>query len=300
MEILAQFGTADQQQQWLKPLLDGEIRSAFAMTEPDVASSDASNIRCSIARDGDHYVINGRKWWTSGAARERTKILIVMGVTNPDAEPYRRQSMVLVPKDTPGVTVVRDLEVFGYNDIESHCEVLFEDARVPVSNLLGEEGSGFAIAQARLGPGRIHHCMRAIGMAERAYDLMVTRSLQREAFGKRLAEQGLIRKWISDSRIEIEQARLLVLKAAWLMDTVGKEGARFEIAAIKVVAPNVALRVIDRAMQVHGGAGVSQDFPLASFWAHARTLRIADGPDEVHEMVIARRELAKYAKGLQK
>ncbi|MGZ4211366.1 MAG: acyl-CoA dehydrogenase family protein [Actinomycetota bacterium] len=299
MEILAQFGTPEQKEQWLKPLLDGEIRSAFAMTEPDVASSDASNIQCSIRRDGDHYVINGRKWWISGAARDRCTIFIVMGVTNPDAEQYRRQSMILVPKDTPGVTIARDLTVFGYNDAEGHNEVLFEDVRVPASNLLGEEGSGFAIAQARLGPGRIHHCMRLIGMAERAYDLMVRRSLTRVAFGKRLAEQGVVRKWIADSRMEIEQARLLVLKAAWLMDTVGKEGARFEISAIKVVAPNVALRVIDRAIQTHGGGGVSQDFPLASLWAHARTLRFADGPDEVHEMVIARRELAKYAKEMQ-
>jgi acyl-CoA dehydrogenase len=299
MEILAQFGTPEQKERWLTPLLEGEIRSAFAMTEPDVASSDASNIRCSIRRDGDHYVINGRKWWTSGAARERTKILILMGVTDPDAEQYRRQSMILVPKDTPGVTIVRDLEVFGYNDVESHCEVSFEDVRVPASNLLGEEGSGFAIAQARLGPGRIHHCMRVLGMAERAYELMVRRSLERVTFGKRLAEQGVIRKWIADSRMEIEQARLLVLKSAWLMDTVGKEGARFEISAIKVIAPNVALRVIDRAIQTHGGGGVSQDFPLASFWAHARTLKFADGPDEVHEMVIARREIQKFARELQ-
>jgi acyl-CoA dehydrogenase len=295
MEILAQFGTAEQRDEWLKPLLEGEIRSCFAMTEPDVASSDATNIRSRIQRDGDHYVINGRKWWTSGAASERCKIMIFMGVTNPDADPYHRQSMILVPMDAPGLTVLRALPVFGYEDSPGgHCEVTFEDVRVPAANLLGEEGSGFAIAQARLGPGRIHHCMRAIGMAERAYDLMCRRAWSRVAFGKEIARQGVIQDWIAESRMMIEQARLLVLKAAWLMDTAGKEGARFEISAIKVVAPRVATTVIDRAIQVHGGGGVSGDFPLAIMYAHARTLHLADGPDEVHKMVIARRELARY------
>jgi acyl-CoA dehydrogenase len=294
MEILAEFGTLDQQERWLKPLLDGEIRSCFSMTEPEVASSDASNIQGRIERDGDHYVINARKWWTSGAADERCKIAIVMGVTNPDADQYRRQSMILVPMDTPGVRVVRTLPVFGYDEGGGHCEIEYTDVRVPVENLLGEEGSGFAIAQARLGPGRIHHCMRALGMAERAFDLMCRRALTRVAFGKPLARQGVVQQKIAQSRIEIEQARLLVLKAAWLMDTVGKEGARVEIAAIKVAAPNVMLNVLDRAIQIHGAAGVSEDFPLASMYAHGRTLRIADGPDEVHEMVIARRELARY------
>ena len=293
MEILAQFGTPEQQEKWLMPLLEGEIRSAFSMTEPDVASSDATNIQCSIRREGDEYVINGRKWWTSGLADPRCSILIVMGKTNPDAHRYMQQSMVLVPVDTPGVKKVRTLSVFGYDEGHGHCEVIYDNVRVPVSNLLGEEGGGFLIAQARLGPGRIHHCMRAIGMAERAYELMVTRVKSRVAFGKPLAEQGVIQDWIAESRLEIEQARLLTLKAAWLMDTVGKDGARFEISAIKVVAPRVALRVVDRAMQAHGGAGVSQDTPLAAMYAGARTLRFADGPDEVHKMSIARNELKR-------
>jgi acyl-CoA dehydrogenase len=294
MEILAEFGTPEQQDRWLTPLLEGRIRSCFAMTEPDVASSDATNIRSRIERDGDHYVINGRKWWTSGAMSDRCKVAIFMGVTRPDAEPHRRQSMVLVPLDTPGVNILRGLSVFGYRSSGGEAEIEFVDVRVPVSNLLGEEGSGFAIAQARLGPGRIHHCMRAIGMAERAFDLMCRRALDRMAFGKRLAEHGVVADWIARSRMEIEQARLLVLKAAWLMDTLGKEGARVEISAIKVVAPEVATRVIDRAIQVHGAAGVSDDFPLGELYAAARTLRILDGPDEVHSMVIARRELKRY------
>ncbi len=298
MEILAEYGTREQRERWLTPLLEGEIRSCFAMTEPDVASSDATNIRSRIQRDGDEYVINGRKWWTTGAPNPRTKICIFMGVTDPDADPYGRQSMVLVPMDTPGVTVVRSLPVFGYQALgPGDGEVLFEDVRVPVQNLLGEEGGGFGIAQARLGPGRIHHCMRAIGMAERAFDLMCRRAVSRVAFGKELARQGVIQRWVADSRMEIEQARLLVLKTAWLMDTVGKEGARIEISAIKVVAPRVALDVIDRAIQVHGAAGVSADFPLAEFYAAARTLRIVDGPDEVHAMVMARRELKRYLPG---
>jgi acyl-CoA dehydrogenase len=295
MEILAEFGTPAQQERWLRPLLEGEIRSCFAMTEPDVASSDATNIRSRIVRDGDHYVINGRKWFTTGAVSPRCKIMIFMGVTDPDADPYRRQSMVLVPMDTPGLRVVRALPVFGFHHEGGHAEIVFEDVRVPVENLLGEEGAGFAIAQARLGPGRIHHCMRAIGMAERAFDLMCARVLSRRAFGKELARQGVIQDWVAEARIRIEQARLLVLKAAWLMDTVGKEGARVEISAIKVVAPAVACWVIDRAIQAFGAAGVTEDFGLAEMYAAARALRIADGPDEVHKMVIARRELARYA-----
>ena len=293
MEILAQFGTPEQQEKWLVPLLEGQIRSAFSMTEPDVASSDATNIQATIRRDGGEYVITGRKWWTSGLADPRCRILIVMGKTNPDAHRYMQQSMVLVPVDTPGVKIVRTLSVFGYDEGHGHCEVIYDNVRVPVSNLLGEEGGGFLIAQARLGPGRIHHCMRAIGMAERAYELMVQRVKSRVAFGRSLAEQGVIQDWIAESRLEIEQARLLTLKAAWLMDTVGKDGARFEISAIKVVAPRVACRVIDRAMQAHGGAGVSQDTPLAAMYAGARTLRFADGPDEVHKMSIARNELKR-------
>lgn len=294
MEILAMYGTPEQKEQWLHPLLEGEIRSCFAMTEPEVASSDASNIQCSIQKDGDDYVINGRKWWISGAASSRCKISIVMGKSDPNGTPYRQQSMVLVPLDTPGVTIERALSVFGYQDREGHCEILFDNVRVPVSNLLGEEGGGFAMAQARLGPGRIHHCMRSIGAAERALDLMCKRAKSRVTFGKTLAEQGVVQTWIADSRIEIDQARLLTLNAAYLMDTVGNKGARIEISAIKVVAPNVALRVIDRAIQTHGGGGVSDDFPLAQMWAHQRTLRLADGPDEVHRMTIARRELARH------
>jgi len=294
MELLAVFGTAEQKERWLQPLLEGEIRSAYAMTEPAVASSDATNIECRIERRGDEYVINGRKWWISGAGSSRCKLLIVMGKTDPDGPRHLQQSMVLVPIDTPGVTVVRDLTVFGYNDREGHCEIVFDDVRVPVTNLLGEEGGGFAIAQARLGPGRIHHCMRCIGIAERALELMCRRVRGRVAFGKPLADQGVIQEWIADSRIEIEQARLLTLKAAWLMDTVGNKGARIEISAIKVVAPNIALRVVDRAIQAHGGGGVSGDFPLAAMFAGLRTLRFADGPDEVHRMQVARRELRRY------
>jgi len=291
MEILHQFGTAEQKERWLAPLLAGEIRSAFAMTEPDVASSDARNIRTSIERDGDEYVVNGRKWWTTGALDERCRVLVVMGRTDPAAEAHRQQSMVLVPMDAPGVEVVRNVDVFGYSDQHGHAEMTFTDVRVPVSNLLGEEGGGFAIAQARLGPGRIHHCMRALGMAERALSLMVDRSTEREAFGRPLAHQGVVQEWIATSRIEIEQARLLTLKAAWMIDTVGAKGARKEIAAIKVVAPRVALAVVDRAIQTFGGAGVSPDTPLAAMWAGLRTLRIADGPDEVHLRDIARLEL---------
>jgi acyl-CoA dehydrogenase len=300
MEILTEFGTPDQQRDWLEPLLEGEIRSCFAMTEPEVASSDATNIQSRIERDGDEYVINGHKWWTSGAASERCKISIFMGVSDPDADPHRRHSMILVPLDTPGVEIVRTLPVFGYDQGHGgHCEILFEDVRVPASNMIGEEGSGFAIAQARLGPGRIHHCMRAIGMAERAFDLMCERAHARTTFGRPLARQGVIREWIAESRIEIEQARLLVLKTAWLMDKAGNKGARIEISAIKVAAPGVAVRVIDRAIQIHGGGGVSNDFPLASMYAGARTLRIADGPDEVHKLSIARRELARYEPQLE-
>src|SRR5919106_1633905 len=281
----------------LRPLLEGEIRSCFAMTEPAVASSDATNISLRIERDGDHYVLNGRKWWISGAARERCRVAIVMGKTNPDAPAHLQQSMVLVPMDTPGLTNLRNLPVFGYQDNEGHCELVFEHVRVPADHLLGEEGGGFAMAQARLGPGRIHHCMRAIGVAERALELMCRRVRQRTAFGKPLAEQGVIQQWIADSRIEIEQVRLLVLKTAWLMDTVGNRGARIEFSAIKVAAPNVALRVVDRAIQAHGALGVSDDVPLASMYAHLRTLRLADGPDEVHRMSVARRELRKYEAG---
>jgi acyl-CoA dehydrogenase len=295
MEVLALFGTAEQQEQWLQPLLDGEIRSAFAMTEPDVASSDASNIQLSIRRDGDEYVLNGRKWWISGAASHRCAVFIVMGKTDPDAPRHLQQSMILVPRDTPGLEVVRALPVFGYQDREGHCELRFTDVRVPASNLIGEEGGGFAIAQARLGPGRIHHCMRCVGMAERALELMCRRVVGRVAFGRALAEQGVIREWIADSRMDIDQARLLTLHAAHLMDTVGHQGAAIEISAIKVVAPNAALRVVDRAIQAHGGGGVSDDFPLARMWAALRTLRFADGPDEVHRRQVARQELGRYA-----
>lgn len=294
METIHLFGTPDQKSQWLQPLLDGEIRSAFAMTEPAVASSDATNIECSITRDGNDYVINGRKWWISGAADPECKILIVMGKTDFDAPKHLQQSMVLVPLDTPGVTIVRNLPVFGYQDQEGHCELTFEDVRVPVTNLLGEEGGGFAIAQARLGPGRIHHCMRCIGAAERALQLMVLRAGARTAFGKPLVAQGVIQQQIAESRLEIDQARLLTMKAAWMIDNYGAKAARAEIAAIKVIAPRVALNVIDRAIQVHGGAGVSNDTPLAALYAGIRTLRIADGPDEVHLRTIARVEMGKH------
>jgi acyl-CoA dehydrogenase len=294
MEVLAMFGTDAQKEQWLRPLLEGEIRSCFAMTEPDVASSDATNIALRIETDGDDYVLNGRKWWISGAARERCRIAIVMGKTDPDAPRHLQQSQVLVPLDTPGLTVVRDLTVFGYTDQEGHCELSFEDVRVPRSNLIGEEGGGFAIAQARLGPGRIHHCMRAIGVAERALEAMCRRVTSRTAFGKPLSDQGVIQEWIADSRLDIAQARLLVLKTAWLMDTVGNKGARIEVSAIKVAVPNMALRVVDRAIQAHGAGGVGPDFGLASMYAHLRTLRLADGPDEVHRMQLAKREIRKY------
>jgi acyl-CoA dehydrogenase len=294
MEVLTQFGTPEQQDAWLRPLLDGEIRSAFAMTEPDVASSDARNIQMRIVRDGDEYVLNGRKWWTSGAMRERCRVLIAMGKTDPDAAPFKQQSMILVPRDTPGVTVVRNLPVFGYADQEGHAEVTFEDVRVPASNLIAGEGDGFLIAQARLGPGRIHHCMRTIGAAERALELLCKRAASRVTFGKPVATRGNVLDWIAEARIDIEMARLLTLKAAWLMDTVGNKHARTEIAAIKVAAPNVALRIIDRAIQVHGGGGVSDDFPLAWMYAHIRTLRLADGPDEVHKLTIARQELRRH------
>ena len=294
MELLDMFGTPEQKKQWLEPLLNGEIRSGFAMTEPDVASSDARNIKTSIKKDGDYYIINGTKWWTTGAMDERCKILIVMGKTNPDADDHHQQSMILVPIDTPGVKVIRNLTVLGYVDQHGHAEISFTNVKVPVSNLIGKEGEGFALAQARLGPGRIHHCMRAIGMAERALQLMVKRSMVRTPFGKELARQGVIQEWIAQARIDIEQARLLVLKAAWIIDNQGAKAARKEIAAIKVAVPRMAESIINNAIQAHGGAGVSQDTPLAAMYAGIRTLRIVDGPDEVHLRDIARLELKTY------
>jgi acyl-CoA dehydrogenase len=296
MEVLAMFGTPEQQRRWLEPLLAGEIRSAFCMTEPDVASSDATNIATRIERDGDDYVINGRKWWSSGAMREECTIFIVMGKTDPDADRHRQQSQILVPRDTPGIEVRRGVRVFGYDDGPhgGHAEIVFTDVRVPATNLIAGEGEGFAIAQARLGPGRIHHCMRLIGMAERALEAMCRRSLDRVAFGKAIAEQGVVGEWIAEARVRIEQARLLVLKTAWLMDTVGNKGAHTEIQAIKIATPLMTEWVLDKAIQAHGAGGVSQDFPLAQLWAAARTLRLADGPDEVHRQSLARRELRKY------
>jgi acyl-CoA dehydrogenase len=294
MEVLTLFGTDEHKERWLKPLLAGEVRSAFAMTEPAVASSDATNIETRIERDGDDYVINGRKWWTSNALHAHCRVLIVMGKTDPDGPIRRQQSMLVVPLDTPGITVVRGLPVFGYQDREGHAEVLFEDVRVPATALLAGEGDGFMISQARLGPGRIHHCMRTIGMAERALELLCKRAQARVTFGKPVAENANIQDWIAEARIELEMIRLLTMKTAWLMDTVGNRHARVEIAAIKVAAPNVALKIIDRAIQVHGGGGVSDDFPLANMYAHLRTLRLADGPDEVHKRTIAQRELRRW------
>ena len=296
MEVLTMFGTDEQKKQWLQPLLDGEIRSAFCMTEPEVASSDATNIATRIERDGDDYVINGRKWWSSGAMNPNCAIFIVMGKTDPSADRHRQQSQILVPRDTPGITVKRAMHVFGYQDYAhgGHAEIIFDNVRVPASNLIAGEGEGFAIAQARLGPGRIHHCMRLIGMAERALELLCKRAISRVAFGKPIAAQGVVHEWIAESRVRIEQARLLVLKTAWLMDTVGNKGAHTEIQAIKIGVPSMTEWVIDKAIQAHGGAGVSQDFPLAELWASTRTLRLADGPDEVHRMSLAKRELKKY------
>ncbi|MFF9781234.1 acyl-CoA dehydrogenase family protein [Streptomyces nigrescens] len=309
MEVLTQFGSEAQKKQWLEPLLAGEIRSAFAMTEPEVASSDATNIETHIAREdggtsrssgaesGGDYVINGRKWYISGAMNPLCQVFIVMGKTDPDGPDLRRQqSMILVPRDTPGVEVKRAMQVYGYEDHwhGGHAEVLFHDVRVPASSLIGEEGGGFAIAQARLGPGRIHHCMRLIGMAERAIELMCRRAVTRTAFGKPLAQQGVVQEWIADARVAVEQLRLLVLKTAWLMDTVGNKGAHTEIQAIKIATPRTVVDILDKAVQLHGAGGVSQDFPLAELWAGARTLKLADGPDEVHQRSLARRELKRY------
>ncbi|WP_121256784.1 acyl-CoA dehydrogenase family protein [Nocardioides ferulae] len=297
MEVLTMFGTPEQQERWLRPLLDGRIRSAFAMTEPDVASSDATNIGTRIERDGDEYVVNGRKWWITGAMNPDAEIFIVMGKTDPEASRHRQQSMLLVPRDTPGLTVVRGMEVFGYDDHShgGHAELLFEDVRVPASYLIGEEGQGFAIAQARLGPGRIHHCMRAIGVAERAIELMCRRVEDRVAFGRKLSEQGVVRDWIAESRVRVEQLRLLVLKTAWLMDTVGNKGAHTEIQAIKIATPRTVEWIMDKAIQAHGAGGLSQDFPLAESFAGIRTLRFADGPDEVHKNSLAKAEIRRHA-----
>ncbi|WP_229478960.1 acyl-CoA dehydrogenase family protein [Mycolicibacterium mageritense] len=297
MEVLTLFGTDEHKERYLKPLLDGTIRSAFAMTEPAVASSDATNVQMSMVRDGDDYVLNGRKWFASNGMHRNCKVLIVMGKTDPEAAVHRQQSIMVVPIDAPGITVRRNLGVFGYQDREGHAEIDFDDVRVPAKDVLKGEGEGFAISQARLGPGRIHHCMRAIGMAERALELLCTRAQSRVTFGKPISENANIQDWIAESRIDIEMIRLLTLKAAHLMDTVGNKAARTEIAAIKVAAPNIALKIVDRAIQVHGGGGVTDDFPLAMAWAHLRTLRLADGPDEVHKRAIARQELGKYRKG---
>ncbi len=295
MEILNLFGSDEHKERWMVPLLEGEIRSCFSMTEPAVASSDATNITCSIASDGDDYVINGRKWWTSGAMNPRCKVAIVMGKTEPEASAHRQQSMVLVPLDTPGVEIVRNLTVFGYVDVEGHAEIQYRDVRVPRTNLLGDQGGGFAIAQARLGPGRIHHCMRSLGTAERALEMMCDRALERTAFGKPLADQGVVQTWIADARIEIDQARLYTMYAAWLMDTAGNKAARTEISGIKVAAIDAATRVVDRAIQTFGGAGVGPDTPLPLMYAHLRALHFADGPDEVHRRSIAQRELRRRA-----
>ncbi len=296
MEVLAEFGSAEQVERWLMPLLDGEIRSAFCMTEPNVASSDATNISTRVERDGDEYVINGRKWWSSGAMDPRCKLFIVMGKTDPNADRHRQQSMICVPPDTPGVTIKRSMRVFGFTDSThgGHAEIEFRDVRVPAANLIAGEGDGFAIAQARLGPGRIHHCMRQIGSAERALEALCRRAVSRIAWGRPIADQGVIQDWIAESRVRIEQARLLVLKTAWLMDTVGNKGAHTEIQAIKIAVPRMTEWVIDKAIQVHGGGGISQEFPLAASWAAARSLRFADGPDEVHKRSMAHRELRKY------
>ena len=301
MEVLAMFGSDEQKQRWLEPLLAAEIRSSFAMTEPDVASSDATNISTRIERDGEDYVVNGRKWWITGAMNPKAEIFIVMGKTDPSAERHRQQSMILVPRDAPGVEVKRGMEVFGYDDHDhgGHAELVFHDVRVPASNLIGNEGDGFFIAQARLGPGRIHHCMRAIGVAERAVELMCERASSRTAFGKRLSDQGVVREWIAESRVRIEQLRLLVLKTAWLMDTVGNRGAHTEIQAIKIATPKTVQWILDKAIQVHGAGGLSQDFPLAASYAGIRTLRFADGPDEVHLNSLARNELKRQAARLE-
>lgn len=299
MEVFTLFGTDEHKERYLKPLLDGKIRSAFAMTEPAVASSDATNVEMSMLRDGDDYVLNGRKWFASNGMHRNCKVLIVMGKTDPDAAVHRQQSMMVVPIDAPGVTVRRNLSVFGYQDREGHAEIDFQDVRVPAKDVLKGEGEGFAISQARLGPGRIHHCMRAIGMAERALELLCRRAESRVTFGKPVSANANIRDWIAESRIDIEMIRLLTMKAAYLMDTVGNKAARTEIAAIKVAAPNIALKIVDRAIQVHGGGGVTDDFPLAMAWAHLRTLRLADGPDEVHKRAIASQELRKYRKAAE-
>ncbi|GEM30335.1 acyl-CoA dehydrogenase [Nocardia neocaledoniensis NBRC 108232] len=296
MEVLELFGTEEHKEKYLKPLLEGTMASAFAMTEPRVASSDATNIELSMVRDGDSYVLNGRKWFATNALHKNCRVLIVMGKTDPTAAPHRQQTMMVVPIDAPGITLLRGLPVFGYQDRDGHAEIDFTDVRVPVTDVLKGEGEGFAISQARLGPGRIHHCMRTIGMAERALELMCKRAQERVTFGRAIADNANIQDWIAEARIEIEMIRLLTLKAAHLMDTVGNKAARTEIAAIKVAAPNIALKIVDRAIQVHGGAGVTDDFPLAAAWAHLRTLRLADGPDEVHKRAIARQELRKYTK----